>query len=113
MNYYNNFTLQYYLYLQDNEYDDDDDDDDPNGVRNLIENLPAKLRQKALMGTTDDDDDDDDDVDEDEEDKPLERWGRKKTYWQGDTADLEIGQEFEDAQDEEEAAKVNNIYIIQ
>ena len=34
-------------------------------------------------------------------------WGKKKkNYWEGDTADLEIGQEFEDAQDEEEEAKV-------
>jgi hypothetical protein len=34
------------------------------------------------------------------------RWGKKKTYWSGDTADLEIGQDIEDAIDEENAVKV-------
>lgn len=33
-------------------------------------------------------------------------WGRKKNiYWAGDTGDLEIGQDEQDAFDEEEAAK--------
>jgi U3 small nucleolar RNA-associated protein 3 len=42
----------------------------------------------------------------DEEDEGEEGWGRKKkTYWEGDTADLEIGQEMEDALEEEEAAQ--------
>ena len=49
------------------------------------------------------------DSDEDEEDGEIEgvrNWGKKKsTYYHGDTADLEIGQEEEDAYLEEEAAK--------
>lgn len=39
----------------------------------------------------------------------YEKWGKKRTYWTGDTADLEIGQSFEDAEDEEKAAKVVSI----
>lgn len=35
-----------------------------------------------------------------------EGWGKKKAYWSGDTADLEIGQDVQDAEDEEEAAEV-------
>eukprot|EP01035_Chromulina_nebulosa_P018560 gene18560-24283_t len=32
-------------------------------------------------------------------------WGKKKSYYSGDVADLEIGQDFEDAEEEEETAK--------
>ena len=35
-----------------------------------------------------------------------ERWGKKKNYYAGDTADLEIGQDVQDAYDEEEAAMI-------
>ncbi len=65
----------------------------------------------------DDDDDDDDDGnaspppsdsdDESEEEGPdVMSWGAKKrAYYAGDTADLEIGQSEQDAYDEEEAAR--------
>lgn len=33
-------------------------------------------------------------------------WGKKSNYYSGDTADLEIGQDHGDAEDEEVAAKV-------
>ena len=33
-------------------------------------------------------------------------WGRKAAYYSADTTDLEIGQDVEDAKDEEEAALV-------
>jgi U3 small nucleolar RNA-associated protein 3 len=47
---------------------------------------------------------DDDDEEEDMED--VRDWGKKKAaYYNGDTADLEIGQDEEDAYLEEEAAK--------
>ena len=45
---------------------------------------------------------------EDEEpgEDPNSGWGRRKSvFYNGDTADLEIGQDFEDAEDEEEAAR--------
>jgi hypothetical protein len=64
------------------------------------------MRKGSRAKDDDDDDDDDDDEDSDEDDKP-EKWGKKKTYWTGDTADLEIGQDVEDAEDEERAAKVS------
>ena len=44
--------------------------------------------------------------DEEEELQDVRNWGRnKKAYYHGDTADLEIGQEIDDAYLEEEAAK--------
>jgi len=47
-----------------------------------------------------------DDGDEDDEDGDARKWGKKKSvYYHGDTADLEIGQEEEDAYVEAEAAK--------
>ena len=44
--------------------------------------------------------------DEESEEEKTEGWGKKKAYWSGDTADLEIGQDVQDAEDEEEAAEV-------
>ena len=40
-----------------------------------------------------------------------EGWGKKKAYWSGDTADLEIGQDVQDAEDEEDAAEVSFIKL--
>lgn len=77
-----------------------------------MDNLPTKLRQqirkkaendkrrKAGMEVESEEDS------EEEESEQEEGWGKKKkTYWQGDTADLEIGQEMDDAIEEEEAVK--------
>ena len=47
-----------------------------------------------------------DESDEESEEEKEEGWGKKKAYWSGDTADLEIGQDVQDAEDEEEAAEV-------
>lgn len=72
----------------------------------LVKKLPPSMRQKILSGQSGADDGDDSlsegsDSGESEE----EGWGKKKkTYWTGDTADLEIGQDMEDAEDEEAAA---------
>ena len=82
----NHFNIIYTLCTiwsqdDDSEADGDDyDDDDEN------------------MGGSDDSDESDDAGEDD-------NWGRKKKqYWQGDTADLEIGQDIADAEDEEAAA---------
>jgi hypothetical protein len=48
-----------------------------------------------------------DESDEESEEEKEEGWGKKKAYWSGDTADLEIGQDVQDAEDEEEAAEVS------
>ena len=69
--------------------DDDDDDDDEEEDMMLPES-----------------EDDDDEEEEDEEEINIRDWGnRKSSYYNGDTADLELGQEEQDAFDEEEAAK--------
>jgi hypothetical protein len=47
-----------------------------------------------------------DESDEESVEEKEEGWGKKKAYWSGDTADLEIGQDVQDAEDEEEAAEV-------
>jgi hypothetical protein len=62
--------------------------------RNIL--LGKKVDTSDLLNKDDDDEEDEDD---------LKKWGKKKTYWTGDTADLEIGQEMEDAEAEEEAAR--------
>jgi U3 small nucleolar RNA-associated protein 3 len=68
------------------------------------------MRRRVLQkrGSQDEDDDDSDLVGGSEEDdeEPEDGWGKKKkVYWDGDTADLEIGQDIQDAEDEEEAAR--------
>lgn len=49
----------------------------------------------------------DDDSDEDSHDEEEKSgWGKKSNYYSGDTADLEIGQDEADAEDEEVAVHV-------
>jgi hypothetical protein len=71
-----------------------------------VDNLAPKMRQKVLRGKGDESSDDDD-VSEGDEIQGSASWGKKKkTYWEGDTGDLEIGQDVADADDEEAAVKV-------
>ena len=86
----------------DDEEEDDDDDDDENGLKRLVDKIAPSLRQKVIMAGAGGDDSEEEEDDDDE----GESWGKKKAYWSGDTADLEIGQDVQDALDEEEAAKV-------
>lgn len=51
-------------------------------------------------------DDDEDDNDSDDDINEQSGWGKKSNYYSGDTADLEIGQDHADAEDEEAAANV-------
>ena len=96
----------------DDDYYDDDDDDYHNyaddNMKSILENLPVEARNKILSGkkiVPEDDIDDDVGGDSDEENED-EGWGKKKSnYYSGDTADLEIGQDVQDAEDEEEAVK--------
>ncbi len=61
------------------------------------------LHQQA--GDSDHSEDDDSDADKGK----TASWGRKKkTYYSRDTADLEIGQDMDDAIEEEAAAKVQD-----
>lgn len=82
---------------------DEEDDDDENSESD-DESSPLKQIQKNLPPSDDSDDDNDDEDEEGMED--IRDWGRKKSsYYHGDTADLELGQDEEDAFLEEEAAK--------
>ena len=82
----------------DEEEDDDEEIDNDKDERDRVK--PSSLsNQEALVSSSDDEDDE-----EDEDD--VRNWGtRKSVYYHGDTADLEIGQEEEDAFVEEEAAR--------
>ena len=98
--------------------DDDDTDEDTDDDSSSDESKGAdKARKQTLEPFSDDDDDDEEEMDlssDDDDDndanhntsRVVRDWGRsKKDYYHGDTADLEIGQEQEDALLEEEAAK--------
>jgi U3 small nucleolar RNA-associated protein 3 len=79
-------------------YDGVDDE-----MRDLLDNLPPEARHKILNGRKLEGEDGSDDEDDDDDESG---WGRKKSsYWSADTADLEIGQDIQDAEDEEVAAK--------
>lgn len=80
---------------------EEEDDGDSDNDENDIENHEVSDEEAHAM-SSDDDDDDDDQMEE----EGVMDWGRKKSsYFGGDTADLEIGQNEEDAYLEEEAAK--------
>lgn len=80
--------------------DDDDDDDSSEASEALSDDDDDDDAEKALSSDSDDDDDDDDLA------ANVRDWGKKKSaYYHGDTADLEIGQEEDDAFLEEKAAE--------
>lgn len=80
--------------------DDSDDDDDSSSSE---EEDPSDDDEEEDVSVSSDSDDDD--LDEDGKTNVLD-WGSKKSaYYHGDTADLEIGQDEEDAELEEEAGR--------
>eukprot|EP00752_Nemacystus_decipiens_P007260 g6499.t1 len=85
----------------DGSSEDDSEEDDDSDASELPE-LPEHVRRAAMEAPSDDDDDDDS---EEGGGKFGAGWGKSRSsYYNADTADLEIGQEFEDAEAEEEAA---------
>ena len=86
----------------EDDYDESDHDEGGAG----FEQRQAPSRD-ALASEDDDSDEDDDEGDEErDETKRVFHWGAKKQdYYHGDTADLEIGQDVEDAYLEEEAGR--------
>lgn len=87
--------------LDDKEGDEDDDSSSKESVGDASD---LDDRVEDGMGLSSEDDDDDDMSEEEEIN--IRDWGkRRSSYYNGDTADLELGQEEEDAFDEEEAAK--------
>lgn len=85
------------------EEEEDDEEESDSELNNLVKNLPFEMRQKILSGHAIDEDLSDDDSEIDA--KVTGKWGKKKEYYSGDTADLEIGQSFDDAEEELEAVK--------
>ena len=76
---------------------DDNDDDAGRGVGQAAHHDDSDSEEASMASSSDDE--------EDAIPDPRQ-WGRKKsTYYHGDTADLELGQDQEDAFLEEEAAK--------
>lgn len=90
------------------EEDDDDDDDDDSSSEDdgRDKNRYADKKAENYSSSDDSDDSSDDDDDDDRIQEDPRNWGKKKSqYYHGDTADLEIGQEEDDAFLEEEAAQ--------
>ena len=93
----------------DSDDSDDSDEDDSSKEEQEQQSLPDELASSeeddSDSDSSSDDDDDDDDDDADPASKIL-NWGkRKKDYYNADTTDLEIGQDYEDAIMEEEAGR--------
>ncbi|CAM9171614.1 unnamed protein product [Chrysoparadoxa australica] len=87
--------------LSDNEESDSDDSDD----EDLLAQLPEHLRRHAMAADLSDEDGEDSAAEEGGKGRLAADWGKKKhAYYNADTADLEIGQEFEEAEEEEAAA---------
>jgi len=83
--------------------DDDDDDDSSDEEERAYVDKKAENYSSSEDSSSSDDDDDEEEVMMNDDPR---NWGKKKSlYYHGDTADLEIGQEEEDAYLEEEAAQ--------
>lgn len=93
--------------LQGSEDEDDSDFESETEIDRLVNNLPSNLKQRILHGKAAEDEDSLSEGSDQDGSNDDGGWGRKKkTYWSGDTADLEIGQDVQDAEDEEHAAMV-------
>jgi len=94
----------------DEEDEDDSDSEDERAAAQGAKRKRAAAMEAELASSDEDDDDSgSDEDDEDEEARSHQRilnWGdNKQSYYHGDTADLEIGQDEEDAYLEEEAGR--------
>lgn len=90
--------------------DEDEQKEDDGVTKNIQPVLDLVLSQSEDDSVSDDSSLDEDEQDfDDESDIPMDEagnWGkRKKNYYHGDTADLEIGQDAEDVDVEEEGAQ--------
>lgn len=85
-----------------NSDSDSDEEDDEDELAKFVDTLDPSMRAAVLNEGGDSSSDGSDSEDKDGEDLG---WGKKKDFYNADTADLEIGQDFADAEDEEEAVK--------
>mmetsp|Transcript_31827 Transcript_31827/g.62364 ORF Transcript_31827/g.62364 Transcript_31827/m.62364 type:complete len:721 (-) Transcript_31827:1158-3320(-) len=90
---------------------EEEDDDGSESDENENEKARLNRRQAPVAASSSEDDDEDSESDDDGEDEAggkskVLNWGTKKSdYYHGDTADLEIGQDVEDAYLEEVAGR--------
>jgi len=90
--------------------DEDDEDDEDDDTEEEDERASKRAKQQRVKALEEElassDDDDSHSEDDDEAQSNVLNWGDKKhSYYHGDTADLEIGQDVEDAYLEEEAGR--------
>jgi len=120
---FHNARDEEFLRFDQDEADQESDSDEEEAVMDLgiggessEENESEEeedAQDRQLEETSSSDEDDDEELNESSEDADelvemgdFRDWGKKKSaYYHGDTADLEIGQDVEDAFEEEEAAK--------
>lgn len=89
------------------ESDDDEDDDrvdDDNDIEALVNKLPLEMRRKILSKEKVSESEEESEADGSDEDE-ANRWGKKKNYWNADTADIEDAEDLDDAKEEEAATK--------
>ena len=96
----------------DDDDDDDEDDDEEEGERESDDEPPKQRRQQASsveragLLSAEDEADEDEDEDEAAGARKVRQWGKhKQQYYNADATDLEIGQDFGDAEEEEAAAR--------
>lgn len=92
----------------DNDSDDSGDSSDESSVekKRALDQQGDGSDDTSDESDEEDDDDDDSSTDMEEPETDVMNWGkRKRDYYHGDTADLELGQEVEDAELEEEAGR--------
>lgn len=92
----------------DNDSDDSGDSSDESSVekKQALDQQGDGSDDTSDESDEEDDDDDDSSTDMEEPETDVMNWGkRKRDYYHGDTADLELGQEVEDAELEEEAGR--------
>lgn len=92
--------------MSDEIEDDEDDDrvDDDNDIEALVNKLPLEMRRKILSKEKVSESDEESEADASDEDE-ANRWGKKKNYWNADTADIEDADDLDDAKEEEAATK--------
>jgi U3 small nucleolar RNA-associated protein 3 len=98
--------------MSSSEEDDDDSSEDEDNNRSQSRRGAASSKKNKKNDDMSSDDSEEEDLSDDDDDESIvqeddpRNWGKKKSlYYHGDTADLEIGQEEDDAFLEEEAAK--------
>merc|ERR1712127_380706 len=92
----------------DDDSDDSDSDSDDSSNGDKDEEMPDNSDDSSAASFSSSNSSSSDENDKDELDKhtAIMKWGkRSKDYYHGDTADLEIGQDFDDAKVEEEAGR--------